>query len=66
MDAQEKKKKEKPKTKDVKGTAKTIMLREGETLKELSEKMDIKTKDINRGNDVYDIFFKRFIINPCF
>jgi translation initiation factor IF-2 len=46
MDAQEKKKKEKPKTKDVKGTAKTIMLREGETLKELSEKMDIKTKDI--------------------
>jgi len=46
MDAQEKKKKEKPKTKDVKSTAKTIMLREGETLKELSEKMDIKTKDI--------------------
>jgi translation initiation factor IF-2 len=46
MDAQEKKKKEKPKTKDVKSTAKTIMLREGETLKELSEKMDINTKDI--------------------
>jgi len=46
MDAQEKKKKEKPKTKDVKSTAKTIMLREGETLKELSEKIDIKTKDI--------------------
>jgi translation initiation factor IF-2 len=46
MDAQEKKKKEKPKTKDMKSTAKTIMLREGETLKELSEKMDIKTKDI--------------------
>ena len=46
MDPQEKKKKEKPKTKDVKSTAKTIMLREGETLKELSEKIDIKTKDI--------------------
>ncbi len=46
MDPQEKKKKEKPKTKDVKSTAKTIMLREGKTLKELSEKMDIKTKDI--------------------
>lgn len=46
MDAQEKKKKEKPKTKAAKSTAKKITLREGETLKELSEKTDIKTKDI--------------------
>ncbi len=46
MDAQEKGKKEKPKTKASKDTAKKITLREGETLKVLSEKTDIKTKDI--------------------
>ncbi len=46
MDAKEKKKKEKPKTKATKRTAKKITLREGGTLKELSEKADIKTKDI--------------------
>ena len=46
MDAKEKKKKEKPKTKAAKDTAKEITLREGETLKELSEKTDINTKDI--------------------
>ncbi len=46
MDAQEKKKKEKPKTKDAKNNAKKITLIEGETLKELAEKTGIKTKDI--------------------
>lgn len=46
MDAQEKKKKEKPKTKVAKNNAKKITLREGETLKELSKNIGIKTKDI--------------------
>jgi translation initiation factor IF-2 len=46
MDSQEKKKKEKPKTKAAKSTAKKITLREGETLKELSGKTGIKAKDI--------------------
>jgi translation initiation factor IF-2 len=46
MDAKEKNKKEKPKTKAKKSTAKIITLREGETLKEFSEKTDIKTKDV--------------------
>ncbi|MGD8535691.1 MAG: translation initiation factor IF-2 [Candidatus Aminicenantes bacterium] len=45
MDAQEKKKKEKPKTKASKSTAKKITLREGESIKDLSEKTDIKAKD---------------------
>ena len=46
MDVKEKKKKEKPKTKATKSTTKKITLIEGETVKELSEKTDIKTKDI--------------------
>ncbi len=46
MNPQEKKKKEKPKTDAAKSTAKKFTLREGETLKELSEKIDVKTKDI--------------------
>jgi len=46
MDAQGKKKKDKPKTKTAESTAKKITLREGETLKKLSEKTDIKTKNI--------------------
>ena len=45
MEAKEKKKKEEPKTKTSKSTSKKITLREGETLKELSEKTEIKSKD---------------------
>ncbi len=45
MEAKEKKKKEEPKTKTSKSTSKKIVLREGETLKELSEKTEIKSKD---------------------
>lgn len=45
MEAKEKKKKEEPKTKTSKSTSKKITLREGETLKELSEKTKIKSKD---------------------
>jgi translation initiation factor IF-2 len=46
MDAKDKKIKEKPKAKAAKSPAKKITLREGETLKEFSEKAKIKTKDI--------------------
>jgi len=46
MEAKEKKKKEEPKTKTSKSTSKKITLREGETLKELSEKTEIKSKDL--------------------
>lgn len=46
MDAQDKKKKEKPKAKAAKSPAKKITLREGESLKIFSEKAEIKTKDI--------------------
>ncbi len=46
MEAKTKKKKEEPKTKTSKSTAKKIALREGETLKELSEKTKIKSKDL--------------------
>jgi len=46
MEAKEKKKKEEPKTKNSKSTLKKITLREGETLKELSKKTDIKSKDL--------------------
>ncbi|MCK4556864.1 MAG: translation initiation factor IF-2 [Candidatus Aminicenantes bacterium] len=46
MEAKEKKKKEEPKTKNSKSTSKKITLREGETLKELSEKTEIKSKDL--------------------
>lgn len=46
MEAKEKKKKEEPKTKTSKSTSKKITLREGGTLKELSEKTEIKFKDL--------------------
>lgn len=46
MDAQDKKKKEKPKAKAAKRPTKKITLREGESLKIFSEKAEIKTKDI--------------------
>ena len=46
MEAKKKKKKEEPKTKNSKSTLKKITLREGETLKELSEKTEIKSKDL--------------------
>lgn len=46
MEAKEKKKKEEPKTKTSKSTSKKITLREGGTLKELSEKTEIKSKDL--------------------
>ena len=46
MEDQEKKKKAKPKTKTTKGPAKKILLREGLSIKELSEKTGTKAKDI--------------------
>ena len=46
MEAKKKKKKEEPKTKNSKSTLKKITLREGETLKELSEKTEIKSKNL--------------------
>lgn len=46
MSAQEKKKKEKPQTKSEKSTSKKVTLSEGETLKELSEKLELNTKEI--------------------
>jgi len=46
MESQEKKKKTKPQAKTAKATPKKILLREGLSLKELSEKTGIKSKDI--------------------
>ena len=46
MESQEKKKKAKPKAKTTKDSPKKILLREGLSLKELSEKTEIKAKDI--------------------
>ena len=46
MESQEKKKKTKPKAKTAKAAPKKILLREGLSLKELSEKTGIKSKDI--------------------
>ena len=47
MEKEENKKKAKPKTKTTKGPPKKILLREGLSLKELSEKTGIKTRDIS-------------------
>jgi translation initiation factor IF-2 len=75
MESKSKKKKEESKTKISKGTAKKIVLREGKTLKELSEKSNLKSKDLIEAlrpkrhsisvNDVVDESMAELISKEC-